>query len=657
MSTSSKSKSTSSIISTSSSSKASSSKKSIVSSKGKSTSSSSVNGSSSTSKKSTVTLEMSSGRPKSTATTPSESSSDGMMFPIRTRRIKNQVYKEETIDYCGDLNHAQRNVLNMIVKEDVRSLLVYYGIGSGKTRLAIAAAELLIENKIVNKAVVLTPATLRENFKKEMSRFDISQIDFKVDSHESILGKNSKLNLEGKILIVDEAHQFRNFDSQKTQRLILLAARATKIILLTGTPIVHEPVDLMALSYLMFNESENHLRLPPMKPKEELPIEIAKHEMDLKGWTFDSPEASKLLDAIYRDRDNLKDDAKREQRALKQTRLPWFERIRIDKDKKENTLKRRFDQLVTPAIVSKAFAKRVLFYRDKSILPRKNITEIGVNMPSDMARAYFDIKKTDQGDGNPFETGEADEKPDSFLVHSRQASNTITVNGVVFTPKVDVLIGNVQRELSSNNKAKVIIYSFFLDNGIALIKEHLEDMDFDMSLVEMVTGDSTQAHIRRAVERYNKGHARIMLLSSAGSEGLDLKETSSIHILDTTWSKAQLKQIIGRGIRRGSHKDLSQVVPVNLYVLLPPTTPKKEFKHLVSIGILSPLKADKLKGTYQRRYDKYKDRATADEELYAIQERKSTINKPFTRAMKRLTTSKTMQTFLSKLERPDSLKC
>lgn len=49
---------------------------------------------------------------------------------------------------------------------------------------------------------------------------------------------------------------------------------------------------------------------------------------------------------------------------------------------------------------------------------------------------------------------------------------------------------------------------------------------------------------------------KIMLVSSAGSEGLSLMNVSQIHIMEPYWNEVRINQLIGRGIRQCSHKDL-----------------------------------------------------------------------------------------------------
>jgi len=48
----------------------------------------------------------------------------------------------------------------------------------------------------------------------------------------------------------------------------------------------------------------------------------------------------------------------------------------------------------------------------------------------------------------------------------------------------------------------------------------------------------------------------LLLVSSTGAEGLDLKRLRHIHIMEPYWNSGRLDQIIARGVRAGSHVDL-----------------------------------------------------------------------------------------------------
>ena len=50
-------------------------------------------------------------------------------------------------------------------------LLLYHGLGVGKTRTSIGVAELLLNSKNKEKALVILPASLRQNFIAELKSF------------------------------------------------------------------------------------------------------------------------------------------------------------------------------------------------------------------------------------------------------------------------------------------------------------------------------------------------------------------------------------------------------------------------------------------------------------------------------------------------------
>ena len=62
---------------------------------------------------------------------------------------------------------------------------------------------------------------------------------------------------------------------------------------------------------------------------------------------------------------------------------------------------------------------------------------------------------------------------------------------------------------------------------------------------------------------------KIMLGSPSIKEGVSLLRIDQIHILEPYWNLSRIQQIIGRGIRFCSHKDLpkyKQTVKVYLYL-------------------------------------------------------------------------------------------
>ena len=142
----------------------------------------------------------------------------------------------------------------------------------------------------------------------------------------------------------------------------------------------------------------------------------------------------------------------------------------------------------------------------------------------------------------------------------------------------------------------ILIYSSYIDAGLIPMALALEEMGFtrfgnggkslfrspptpavDVETMEakakseifkparyaMITGDrrlspNNDADIKIITgdDNINGDEVKVVLLSQAGSEGLDFKAIRQIHILDPWYNVSRIEQIIGRGVRNFSHKDL-----------------------------------------------------------------------------------------------------
>ena len=141
------------------------------------------------------------------------------------------------------------------------------------------------------------------------------------------------------------------------------------------------------------------------------------------------------------------------------------------------------------------------------------------------------------------------------------------------------------------SKGIILIYSQYIDSGLIPIALALEEMGFkrygkeSKSLFKtappnptisqksktnptqlryiMITGDkalskNNDADIKAITDENNKDgdKIKVILISKAGSEGIDLKYIRQIHIIDPWYNMNTIEQIIGRGVRNFSHKGL-----------------------------------------------------------------------------------------------------
>ena len=128
----------------------------------------------------------------------------------------------------------------------------------------------------------------------------------------------------------------------------------------------------------------------------------------------------------------------------------------------------------------------------------------------------------------------------------------------------------------------ILIYSQFIDSGLIPMALALEEIGFtrygetgkslfakkpSKSIISakyaMITGDprlspDNEAEVKGLTNENNKDGAKIkvVLISTAGSEGIDLKFIRQVHILEPWYNMNRLEQIIGRAVRNSSHKDL-----------------------------------------------------------------------------------------------------
>jgi hypothetical protein len=167
--------------------------------------------------------------------------------------------------------------------------------------------------------------------------------------------------------------------------------------------------------------------------------------------------------------------------------------------------------------------------------------------------------------------------------------------------KYSLKIKNILESIYSSETDKVsegviLIYSQYIDSGLIPVALALEEMGFTrygqnakplfknkpselvdvrtMKVPEdkknfiparysMITGDprlspNNDYEVKGLTNEDNKtgNKVKVVLISKAGSEGIDLKFIRQIHVLEPWYNLNRIEQIIGRGVRNFSHKDL-----------------------------------------------------------------------------------------------------
>jgi len=158
----------------------------------------------------------------------------------------------------------------------------------------------------------------------------------------------------------------------------------------------------------------------------------------------------------------------------------------------------------------------------------------------------------------------------AFMQAARQVSNsTLPYGGTEeLSPKLQSVVDKVLADPNGRH----VVYSNYLASGIGPIEKELRNKGIGFGSFTGSMNDKAKA---QAVIDFNSGATNTLLLSSAGAEGIDLKGTRNMHILEPHWNKSKIDQVIGRGIRFGSHSHLpkkDRSVTVHKYQSVIPKT-------------------------------------------------------------------------------------
>jgi superfamily II DNA/RNA helicase len=191
----------------------------------------------------------------------------------------------------------------------------------------------------------------------------------------------------------------------------------------------------------------------------------------------------------------------------------------------------------------------------------------------------------------------------AFYTGLRQAVNKLDQKSNKGSPKVPWVMAKIVE-----NRLQTVVFSSFLDSGINQVAKLLTKAKIPFGVV---SGKVPAKERSETVKRYNAGELMVLLISKAGGEGLDLKNTRQVILLEPTWNKATMQQVIGRAVRYMSHASLpadQRVVDVWVLVLRKPRSwyeqmdsERKQFVELVAQDQIATLKEQIFEFAERRR--------------------------------------------------------
>lgn len=428
------------------------------------------------------------------------------------------------------LHGHQLSAVQHMLRPDVKGLIVKFAMGTGKTLTALTVARCLCDVLNIACVVITTPAVV-PGFKRELER--LPEIAGACVPLVTTYGKF--LNafqadasiIEGKLLVVDEAHNFRNPNGSETRALIAAARKASKVLLLTGTPVHNTPVDIVPLLCMIDRGDRSCHRL-----QTEFEGALEKFE-----------------------------NAQRERGLL---------------------------QLL---------AGNVIVYANDPVAdpnyPSVIRETLHLTMPKDYLRQYMAVERVQQRNLPDF----LKNKDITFFLNGlRRATNRLHAPSIKIDKIVEIVQDNVQEG------RKCLVYSAWKDSGIMLVNAKLQALGIQ---TVFVTGDESSPQKHDSVLRYNSNQAPVMFITKAGAEGLDLKATRCVVIMEPHWNNELLRQVEGRAARFQSHLGLDpEDQNVTVYTLS--LDKPRSSNPLVNWGILNDSRmpsADEMISTFAKKKD------------------------------------------------------
>jgi superfamily II DNA or RNA helicase len=187
----------------------------------------------------------------------------------------------------------------LAIIENHNGVLIADVVGLGKTIIACTIAK-----QLGKRGVVICPPGLMgdknktEGWTKYLEQFELYDWEVRsVGDLESTL-ELVKGNPDFEVIIVDEAHRFRNQDTQNYE-LLMNICRGRKVILLTATPYNNKPGDVLALLKLFITPKKSGITLDNNLEDKFQEIEIVFKKLGYIRKHYNSNDIDKRKRAEY----------------------------------------------------------------------------------------------------------------------------------------------------------------------------------------------------------------------------------------------------------------------------------------------------------------------------------------------------------------------
>jgi hypothetical protein len=556
---------------------------------------------------------------------------NGRLFPLwilsnfKKFQLPKNIIKDEE-DPCKiktklELRQYQKFISSYLdYRSPYKEILLYHGLGSGKTATAINLINVLYNFNPYWNVFILIKASLKGSWEDEIrtwlskDEYEARKKNIKFINYDSPYADKVFLDAikdsdstKKNFFIIDEAHNFinnlyNNIVSKTGKRAYVIydyilkekiENQDTMIVLMSGTPAINNPFELALMFNLMrpgiFPSSElkfNELYIKSNQLSDDMKNTFIRRIIGLISYYSGADKqlfAEKRIEFVYC---NFHEK--------QQKTYEHFELIenKLDKNRFSNKVSstyksftRQSSNFTFPTISSKingeSRPRPSTFKLDESVIQKmlegiefdekdKEYVEYNdlINVFIKELEKYYD-KLNDGKLKDDIEVFKSKYKYDfdKFWKEHKNKSklleefyrNSCKITTMIFK--------------TLNSKGPLILYSNYVRmEGLEIIKIYLKYLGFS----KFVDTDKGKDYYRyteyhgninmetREVNKkfFNKSEnidgklIKIILISPAGSEGISLKNVRQVHVLEPYWNEVRIDQLIGRSIRQCSHSDL-----------------------------------------------------------------------------------------------------
>jgi hypothetical protein len=454
-----------------------------------------------------------------------------------------------------DFKPLQHQILAREWLKNFNSILLFHGLGSGKTCEANLVIEDYLNENPDNFVYFISPGGLRRNAVEEFCTFcpydrrsffdDKNELKIRFLSSDDTTLMNKISEFSDCLIVVDEAHHLNSSqeefeddsnDVKPTKNMkklydLLISRKNSKLLLMSGTPMEKKI-------------SDHYCMLSLLKPEEVNSLENFKNNFKLNNEKKLIPIDEPKVGEIYSN-------------CISFYKTPEEFLPKVTEEIVKLELNEEIAGSLTTMVEREFFITSIGLMRLKLEYQRKGMSAFAA-----LNKAKIDIFKASTHDTSSRNSliVYPEEVETEFELFEKLGKSPQSYVNYMFTysAKLFYLYNYL---MNPNNEGKHMIYTpFKTGHGSVIISDFL---NFTGISNVVYSGDLSSDNARSKIlinfnspDNLNGEKIKVIIVTNAGNEGLTLLAVRHVHILHQYIFEPKIKQVIGRSIRYKSHQEL-----------------------------------------------------------------------------------------------------